>query len=344
MIIPPKYDYNKFYIPKIQLGEDNNKPQIYKLLDNYTYYYNKKPKPNENTEQFKQQIQSIIKKISEEIYNYILNNPMSLIEIYSEFRPFIYAMYCGKYTLMGLYNIFKSIPSDIQKLYLIQPWDYTVNFSFNIFHLAILSNLKEQMRYLYRINPLINATDINGNTPLHLACILKRTSIIDTMIYYKNGDVNLLNNFGESPLYICMKTNYTNGFKKLIEHGANLSYMYGIRKIDLEGIIKYDNDLPLQHRKINDEIKEIFFQKKLARKRKVKISTKLLKESEMNKRFLKEHSKLCSKIDEVIDMNLLYNLAKHIEISKPEKYNRENLCKKIATKMLIKSYSKKYIH
>lgn len=335
-----KYNYNNIYIPIIKIGEDNNKPEIYKLLDKYTYYSTIKPKYGVNLQQFKDEMKSKLKQTEDEIFNHIINNPMCLFERYYIFTPFIYSLYCSKFTIMGLYNIFTSLSKEIKNMFLIKPWDITTDYNFNIFHFAVLSNLKDSMRYLFRINASTNIPDINGNTALHLACILKRTSIIDTFMYYRIFDINLLNNFGESPLYICVNVNFTDGVKKLLENGASLNYVYENKIISFKNLIKKDDELQKQDRKINDDIKGLVIQNEVARKRRKSILPKLLQQSNINRAFLQQHSKLCLKMDEIVDMNLLYNLAHQVGIKEPTKLDRQVLCKRIATKMMIKSYSK----
>lgn len=334
-----KYDYSIIKIPNVNFN-DKNKPKIYLLLDElYILYQNETKYKNTNKSKYNE-TEFLIKQKIRELYNYIYERPIAIIENYLVFTPFIYSIYCNRTIMKILYDIFVSLSKEIQQNFLIKPWDYTGTYKFSPLHFAILSNKKVFLHYLLKINTKVNEGDINGNTPLHLACILKRTDMINLMLYYKNVDINLLNIFGESPLYICVKANSSNIVKILLENRANTSYRFENKIIDFNLMISKDDKLPVGKRKIFDDIKGFFIQREISDKRKIEISKKREKQSNIKKQLLKQHSMLCSKMDNIIDINLLYNLASYVGIQQPSSFNRDELCKKIANKMVTKSYLK----
>lgn len=321
-----QYNYS-IQIPSINWN-NINKPYIYRQLDILHKLNTETKDESEKKTQLKIKIR--------EIYNYILKVPMILIERFNIFTPFIYAMYCHQNVIEILYNIFNSLPKEIRKNFLIKPWDYTSSiYNFTPLHFAVYSNLKNMVLFLSKIGANSNEVDKYGNSPLHLSCIFKRNEILDVLIFYKNIEINLLNFLGESPLYICIKSSYVYGVKRILENGGKTMYKFQKKIIDLHNIVMSETD--------SDDIKGLFIEKQVAQKRREKITKSFYKQALKNKILLKEHSQLCSDLNGVTNMNTLYNLASYVGIKSPVDFNKDDLCKKIATKMMIKSYSKQFL-
>lgn len=344
----PKYNYNLINIPQINVN-DINKPYIYILIDKLSTLYDINKTKNKNTDKIinKNDNQNIdidisIKKTIKELYNYILKNPLVLIDKYLIFTPFIYALYCNENIIDRLYKIYLNLSKEVQKNFLIKPWDYTSIYNFTPLHFAVYLNKSEIIRYMFKMNILGNKTDINGNTALHLACILKRNDIISKIVYYKYIDLNILNHFGESALYICVMTNYVDGVKKLLEHNASTTYIFQGKSMDLKNILKEDDKLPSVKRKIHDDIKGFFIQKEVFKSRQSSFHKKNIKKSQAIKEFLRLHSNLCKDLSDISNIDYLQNIALRIGIKNAISVEKSELCKKIASKMLIKSYSKNY--
>lgn len=329
MEIDQKYEYN-IIKPQINFN-DLNKPSIYIILDELHKIFNKKPESFDKLKSEKMK----------QLYKLILNEPIVLTNKYQIFTPFIYVLFCHENVIDSLFKMFFSLPKELQQMFLVKPWDYTSLYNFTPLHFAIYFNKTNMVKKLLRKNVLQNEIDYYGNTPLHLICILNRIGMIDILIYYRSVDVNIINNLGESPLYIAIMSGYTDIVKKLLEHNADTSYILNGRTIDFYKIMKNDDQLPTNKRAIKDDIKGYLVQAKVSRERRIR-SLSRDKNQDLRREILQQHSKLCGKIDNIIDINLLYNLANIVGVQNPISYNRQQLCKKIATKILIKSHTKDY--
>lgn len=331
--------YNYINIIPVEKPHDENKGEFYKLIDELNVLYTTPVNLDEN--QNKKAKRAAYKKL----LDYGLKYPMSFIETYNNiFTPFTYIIaYCNPYLLQILYDAFLALPKEIQSTFLMKPYDFTTIYNFSPIHLAVYLNRKDALRYLFKIGITVDQFDMNGNTALHLACILKRLDIINIILYYKKSNINLINRFGESPLYICLYENYVDGIKKLLYADADLRYKFKNKTIDIINLIERDNLLPADKQQFTEDTKSVFIEYNVTKGRRKQITKKYKRRVLKNKTLLQEHLALCSNLNEIIDMNLLYKLASNVGIINPNNYVREELCKKIATNIMIKKHSKEFI-
>ena len=94
--------------------------------------------------------------------------------------------------------------------------------SATLMHVAASNHSQEILKLCYELGLDPNATDQNGNTPLHYACYSLAsftTSCIDVLIQM-GANVNQTNKQHESPLIICINTNAKSDLISLIQSGA----------------------------------------------------------------------------------------------------------------------------
>jgi len=78
----------------------------------------------------------------------------------------------------------------------------------------------DKVKSLLEENPeMINAKDINGDTPLHCACKCKKKKVIDALIA-KGANVNAKNNNGNTPMHLAARDNKS-VVELLIANGAD---------------------------------------------------------------------------------------------------------------------------
>jgi len=70
----------------------------------------------------------------------------------------------------------------------------------------------------------LEAPDVRGNRPLHLAVLKKQSKILQALID-KDVDVNAINRAGETPLHLAASTNDPESLCILLDRGANLHQM-----------------------------------------------------------------------------------------------------------------------
>ncbi|XP_034681045.1 ankyrin-1-like [Vitis riparia] len=78
----------------------------------------------------------------------------------------------------------------------------------NILHVAAQNGHLKVVRYIqnmFMVNDLLNETDEDGNTPLHLAAAKLHSSIVSTLIQTGNVDTTAINKKGETALDIARK-------------------------------------------------------------------------------------------------------------------------------------------
>ena len=99
----------------------------------------------------------------------------------------------------------------------------------------------------------IEERDINGSTPLHLACEKGNEEIIIFLLSL-GCNINCKDKFGRTPLFICILNNQIKIIKKLIQRGADFN-------------IKDFNENLLNKEKSNkvfiDIIKKVFIKKNI---------------------------------------------------------------------------------
>ena len=95
-------------------------------------------------------------------------------------------------------------------------------FKNSMHQLRVLNDFKDAIRVL-RGNGItdINATDEDGNTPLHLAAINGHTETVRALINAK-ADVNLANNDGSTPLHRSAIHGHTEAAQALLAAGADV--------------------------------------------------------------------------------------------------------------------------
>ena len=95
----------------------------------------------------------------------------------------------------------------------------------NVISMAAISNKITPVYYFlikYKMDEYHR--DIYGNTYLHYACAYCSWKIVDFLLcYFKNYDVNIKNNKGETPLHYCTLFGRENHIKKLLLKGADIS-------------------------------------------------------------------------------------------------------------------------
>ncbi|KAJ9672016.1 hypothetical protein PVL29_025595 [Vitis rotundifolia] len=78
----------------------------------------------------------------------------------------------------------------------------------NILHVAAQNGHLKVVRYIqnmFKVNDLLNETDEDGNTPLHLAAAKLHSSVVSTLIQTGNVDTPAINKKGETALDIARK-------------------------------------------------------------------------------------------------------------------------------------------
>ena len=111
---------------------------------------------------------------------------------------------------------------------------------YNILHFASKGNSLEILMYIkekYNINIL--SKTLNGETPLHLACSCGSINCVNFLLMLMD-DINVINNFNESPLFYALQSGRIPIIKKLIRKGINVNLRdcHGKSFID---IIQNDN-------------------------------------------------------------------------------------------------------
>jgi len=91
-----------------------------------------------------------------------------------------------------------------------------------LLHEAVVFNQPVHMTLLEQSN--INATDINGDTPVHLAARYGRAEILKTLVQNKPEAVNKPNKAGETPLMAAVKRGDTQVITILVDAGADATY------------------------------------------------------------------------------------------------------------------------
>lgn len=80
-------------------------------------------------------------------------------------------------------------------------------------HLAVIVGSLEHLQRVLAANPDLNATDSEGNTPLHLAVFLPprdRSAAVVQALLEKGADTTIANNHGKTPLQMAEDQNLTN--------------------------------------------------------------------------------------------------------------------------------------
>ena len=78
----------------------------------------------------------------------------------------------------------------------------------NILHVAAQNGHLKVVRYIqnmFMVNDLLNETNEDGNTPLHLAAAKVHSSIVSTLVQTGNMDTTATNKKGETVLDIARK-------------------------------------------------------------------------------------------------------------------------------------------
>lgn len=105
-------------------------------------------------------------------------------------------------------------------------------------HLVVLSGDIPTIQLVLECSneSLTNLQDKDGNSALHLAIVLGREDIVQTLLFYY-PDMNVRNKQGETVLYGAAKLHAWNLFLLLCKNGAkidDLSQFQGIRKSESE--------------------------------------------------------------------------------------------------------------
>ncbi len=88
---------------------------------------------------------------------------------------------------------------------------------------AVKNNQIEIVKELLDRGANVNATDENGNTPLHWAAKNVHTDIVELLIDTYHVDVNIQNEWGNTPLHTAAFYGHPNVVSLLIKKGANVN-------------------------------------------------------------------------------------------------------------------------
>lgn len=94
----------------------------------------------------------------------------------------------------------------------------------NILYATVPTNDLPMMKYFLdekKVALDVNSQDRFGNTLLHRAAFMNRTTIIEYLINEKHADVNIVGHKNMTPLHYAASGNYYEICQYLIEHGAN---------------------------------------------------------------------------------------------------------------------------
>jgi len=124
----------------------------------------------------------------------------------------------------------------------------------NVLHLCAISNNTNALvlfKEKYLIN--INEKDNQSKTPLHYSVEKKNYEILNILINYQNIEVNPIDKDGNTPLHYAIFNSHARSIKKLIQYHANINIKNKNKNTPLE----------LGLNSINNEIKNIFTKKTL---------------------------------------------------------------------------------
>ena len=89
-------------------------------------------------------------------------------------------------------------------------------------HVAVMSGMKESVRLLIEVGADINITNNNQWTALHRAAYYGYNNIVDMLIHTPHVNVNLRNEYGQTPLYVAVDRGREQSARLLIDAGADI--------------------------------------------------------------------------------------------------------------------------
>jgi len=98
-----------------------------------------------------------------------------------------------------------------------------MNFRFSVFlyYRDLLAKAESSRNSVYS---LLEAQDADGHTALHLACRRGSVEVVETILEYKEADVNILDKDGEPPIVFALAAGSPGCVRALISRSANVSY------------------------------------------------------------------------------------------------------------------------
>ena len=286
---------------------------------------NKLFKLQKNTTSIFKLIDDYKKENNQTLIKYIKKHPKSLYDVNNDGDSvYSYATLKNINCLIDIHESYLSLQSkkDVRKFFK-EPCEVenlkTKNTA--IFY-TIEKNLLSQLDYLINIVKVnINHQNINGDTPLHIACKFGNRKIVDILLESNFIKLDVLNNELSSPLHIAAIRKYNKITELLLNKGASFKIIKrGKRKnyeLDVYShILSKQNEYP--------EIMKLFIKFKKIRKNKEKLN-----------QLKKEYKYICESLENNIDTTLIKTFANTLGISSIKNLSKKNLCKKMAQRLVI---------
>lgn len=196
----------------------------------------------------------------------------------------------------------------------------------------IVGYLKDKDDRLEKLKFLVDNTDVNinlqdktGNTLLHTLTKKNDDNAVEFIRYTNKANVNILNDFNQTPIYYAINNKNQNILDLLIEAGGILQGHIGSKYINYRDLIIRSQDPNL--------IEYLMEYDKISQKR---LKTNILKSKK--KEFIRiKYKQLCSilKKDNIQDVQ---KFATELNIDTSNK-SKEELCSQIARKVVIREYN-----
>jgi ankyrin repeat protein len=100
--------------------------------------------------------------------------------------------------------------------------DYYTLFHWSKLHLLSKQGTEPDFEKTLAEEKDINKKDVNGNTPLHIACLFENLKYIPLLIK-AGADINAVNNLGWSPLFLACAQNLLSAAKEILKYKPDIN-------------------------------------------------------------------------------------------------------------------------
>lgn len=266
------------------------------------------------------------KENNQTLIKYIKKHPKSLYDVNNNGdNVYSYATLKNIDCLKDIHETYLNLRSKKKiKMRFKEPWEVENKTKNTAIFFAIEKNLISQLDYLINIVKLdINHQNINGDTPLHIACKFGNRKIVELLLESNSIKLDILNKELFTPLYIAAIRKYKKITELLLLKGASFKIIKTGKNKNFEldiysDILSKEQEYP--------EITKLFIKFKKIRKNKEKLN-----------KLKRELKYICESLENNIEYKLIKTFTDTLGISSIQNLSKKDLCKKIAQRLVIYS-------
>jgi hypothetical protein len=269
-----------------------------------------------------------------ELVQYIKEHPSQLWQVQNDMSVYAYASLISPKCLQIIHEQYLEISSDTDTNSSLKPWEVSGSNGYRAIHYVAESNLSKQLLYLINIVGVdVNATNIDGDTALHIICYHNYTNIINILLYAGNPYIDIINKNYYTPLSICVKNRNLQLIYILLKLNPLLVYTKDDMTFNIMENVKASKDKEMIH------LFEKFERRKRVKRRNIEKKKRI---SVNKKRLVQQYHFYCDSLSDLGYKSIIH-LARSIGINYsrsdyPETFTitdiKNMLCQKISKNLL----------